>query len=167
MEQTGKSSFEKAQRLWKGVCSQSGSACRELFAKAGKVSGDRTVAKSFVVEKTSDDRESVEVVDDVVVPFAPPDSPAQSAKTGPTISSATDALFEAMGLAAEAFLTEEVRSQETLIIKLSQVAKKWEEYSNELSFYNSSSTYTWKQSLLSLEVKKCQGSGSSASQGTE
>ena len=131
------------------------------------MSGDRTVAKSFVVEKTSDDRESVEVVDDVVVQFAPPDSPAQSAKTGPTISSATDALFEAMGLAAEAFLTEEVRSQETLIIKLSQVAKKWEEYSNELSFYNSSSTYTWRQSLLLLKIKKCQGSGSSASQGTE
>ena len=71
--------FEKAQRLWKGVYSQSGSACRELFAKAGKVSGDRTVAKSFVVEKTSNDTESVEVVDDGVVPSAPPDSPAQSA----------------------------------------------------------------------------------------
>ena len=58
-----------------------------------------------------------------------------------------------MGLAAEAFLTEEARSQETLISKLSQVAKKWEEYSNELRFYNSSSMYTWKQSLLSLEIK--------------
>ena len=60
------------------------------------MSGDRTVAKSFVVEKTSDDTESVEVVDNVVdnvvVPSAPPDSPAQSTKTGPTISSATDAL---------------------------------------------------------------------------
>ena len=48
--------FEKAQRLWKGVYSQSGSAYRELFAKAGKVRGNRTVAKSFVVVKTSDDR---------------------------------------------------------------------------------------------------------------
>jgi hypothetical protein len=147
--------FEKAQRLWKDVYSQSDLACRELFAKAGKVSSDRTVAKSFIVEKTSDDTESVEVADDVGVPSAQPDSPAQSTiiKTGPTISSAVDAFFEAMGLTAEAFLTEEVRIQETLISKLSQVAKKWEEYSNELSFYNSSSTYTWKQSLLSLEIK--------------
>ena len=72
---------------------------------------------------------------------------------GPTISSAIDAFFEAMGMTAEAFLTEEVRSQETLISKLSQVAEKWEEYSHELRFYNSSSTYKWKQSLLSLEIK--------------
>ena len=34
-----KTFFDKVQRLWKGVYSQSGSACRELFAKAGKLSG--------------------------------------------------------------------------------------------------------------------------------
>ena len=70
--------------------------------------------------------------------------------------------FKALGPKADTFLIEDVCRKETLINKLSQIAKKWKAYGSELCFYNSSLTYQWKRSLLSPKIE-CQRSGRGAS----
>ena len=148
--------LDAAQKQWREVYSINEEACKELFGRAAASKNTSEPAlKSFVVKKAAATSTSpdVEIVESVQATECASATDAACGKSSPAQAiqeknPSVMGFFQWLDVSIHDFFTEDVAAHETVVYKITEVAKKWSIYQREVKLYQSSSTYTWKKSQL-------------------